>query len=114
LHPGVWAIAVWDSAQIATRAAKSLILIPSLANGIGHEMPELQKRTTIIQSNQSVCQISWAKCTYSQEVSIDDCRRERCRGQAEGAGVIGSVIVQPRSVPGGFIPRSRDTYEVRP
>jgi hypothetical protein len=38
LHSGVWATAVWDSAQIATSTAKNLISTPFVANGTGHEM----------------------------------------------------------------------------
>jgi hypothetical protein len=43
LHSGVWATAVWDSAQIATSTAKNLISTPFVANGTGHEMLALYR-----------------------------------------------------------------------
>jgi hypothetical protein len=70
------------------------------------------RRTAIIQSNQKVCQFLSAKCTHSRALSIRYFQCNSRAERAEGAGVIGSVVVSQGVAPGDFIPRSRDTYKI--
>jgi hypothetical protein len=57
LHSEVCAIAVWLSAQTATRTAKSLISTPLSAGGTRPRIRAFTGEPAIIQSDQSVCRI---------------------------------------------------------
>jgi hypothetical protein len=155
LHSGVWATAVWDSAQIATSTAKNLISTPFVANGTGHEMFALYRarsakveagfagqtpsfvprsRSNLFERADDLFVKPLTLCgscateprlfshikVFARFVEQNAHNRASCpsvnpeRGQSEGAGVVGSVIVKQGVAPGGFIPGSRDAHKVGP
>ena len=80
----VRAIADWHDRQIASRTAKSLISIPSLANETSQPNAARRGQPKLFSKINAFSKFIRANCTYSRAVSIRDSQRKKCVGRADG------------------------------